>query len=172
MAPFEALYGYKCRSPICWDESAYKILLGPELVKRTANEVALIRQRMLTSQSRQKSYADLKRRDIEFVVGDKVFVKVSPSKGVFHFGKRGKLNPSYVGQFEILERVGKLAYRFALPPSAHPVHDVFHVSLLRQYVPDESHILNYDDIEVQPNGTYEERPVKIIERRIKMLHSK
>ena len=103
---------------------------------------------------------------------DKVFVRVSPSKGVFLFGKRGKLNPRYVGPFEILERVDKLAYRLALPSSDHPIHDVFHVSLLRQYVPDESHILSYDDIEVQPNGTYEERPVRILERRVKMLRSK
>ena len=172
MAPFEALYGRKCRSPICWDECADKILLGPELVERTVSEIALIRQRMQTAQSRQKSYADMKRRDIEFAMGDKVFVRVSASKGVFHFGKRGKLNPRYVGPFEILERVGKLAYRLALPPSVHPVHDIFHVSLLRQYVPDESHILNYDDIEVQPNGTYKERPVRFLERRIKMLRNK
>ena len=88
MAPFEALYGRKCRSPICWDENADKILLGPELVERTAAEVALIRQRMLTAQSRQKSYADLRRKTVEFAVGEKVFVRVSPSKGVFRFGKR------------------------------------------------------------------------------------
>ena len=131
MAPFEALYGRKCRSPICWDDNADKILLGPELVERTTADIALIRQRMLTAQSRQKSYADLKRRDVEFTSGDKVFVRVSPSKGVFRFGKREMLNPCYVGPFEIIERVGKLAYRLALPPSMHPVHNVFHVSLLR-----------------------------------------
>ena len=172
MAPFEALYGRKCRSPICWDENADKILLGPELVERTSADIALIRQRMLTAQSRQKSYADLKRRDVEFEVGDKVFVRVSPSKGVFRFGKRGKLNPRYVGPFEILDRVGSLAYRLALPPSAHPVHNVFHVSLLRKYIPDESHVLNYDDIEIQANMTYEERPVRILERREKQLRRK
>ena len=172
MAPFEALYGRKCRSPICWDENADKILLGPELVEKTTADIALIRQRMLTAQSRQKSYADLKRRDIEFVVGDKVFVRVSPSKGVFRFGKRRKLNPRYVGPFEILERIGKLTYRLALPPSAHPVHNVFHVSLLRKYVLDESHILSYDDIEIQSNATYEERPVRILEHRIKSLRNK
>ena len=172
MAPFEALYGRKCRSPICWDEVTDKILLGPELVERTAADIALIRQRMLTAQSRQKSYADLKRRDVEFSVGDKVFVRVSPSKGVFRFGKRGKLNPRYVGPFDVLERVGKLAYRLALPPSAHPVHNVFHVSLLHKYVPDESHILSYDDIEIQSNGTYEERPIRVLERHVKNLRRK
>ena len=172
MAPFEALYGRKCRSPICWDEATDKVLLGPELVERTAADVALIRQRMLTAQSRQKSYAYLKRRNVEFEVGSKVFVKVSLSKGVFRFGKRGKLNPRYVGPFEVLERVGSLAYRLALPPSAHPVHNVFHVSLLREYVPDESHVLSYADIEIQSNGTYEEKLVRILERRVKTLRNK
>ena len=139
MAPFEALYGRKCRSPICWDENADKILLGPELVERTTSDIALIRKRMLTAQSRQKSYADLKRRNVEFEVGDKVFVRVSPSKGVFRFGKRGKLNPRNVGPFEILDRVGTLAYRLALPPTTHPVHNVFHVSLLRKKRKDGAH---------------------------------
>ena len=109
----------------------------------------------------------MKRRDVEFEVGDKVFVRVSPSKGVFRFGKCGKLNPHHVGPFEILDRVGSLAYRLALPLSTHPVHNVFHVSLLRKYIPDESHVLNYDDIEIQANMTYEERPVRILERREK-----
>ena len=155
MAPFEALYGRKCRSPICWDNSADKVFLGPELVAQTTVDIALIRQRMLTAQSRQKSYVDLRRRKVEFTPGEKVFVRVSPSKGIFRFGKRGKLNPRYVGPFEILDRVGKQAYRLALPPSAHPVHNVFHVSLLRKYVLDDSHVLNYDDVEVQTDGTYE-----------------
>ena len=97
---------------------------------------------------------------------------MSPSKGVFRFGKRGKLNPRYVGPFEILDRVGTLAYRLALPPSAHPVHNVFHVSLLRKYVPDESHVLSYEDIEIQANGTYEEIPVRILECREKHLRNK
>ena len=77
-------------------------------------------------------------------------MKVSPTKGVFRFGKRGKLNPRFVGPFEILQKVGTVAYRLALPPTDHPVHDVFHISLLRKYVPDTSHVLSYEDIEVRP----------------------
>ena len=103
MAPFEALYGRKCRSPVCWDDATDAIHIGPELLEKTAEEVAMIRQRMLTAQSRQKSYADPRRREVNFEVGDKVFVKVSPTKGVFRFGKRGKLNPRYVGSFERLK---------------------------------------------------------------------
>ena len=93
MAPFEALYGRKCRSPVCWDDASDAIHIDLKLLEKTTEEVAMIRQRMLTAQSRQKSYADPRRREVNFEVGDKVFVKVSPTKGVFRFGKRGKLNP-------------------------------------------------------------------------------
>jgi hypothetical protein len=172
MTPFEALYGYKCRSPLCWDESAEAVILGPELLQETTTQIQMIRKRMLAAQCRQKAYADGKRRNLEFQVGEKVFVKVSPTKGVFRFGKRGKLNPRYVGPFEILDRVGAVAYRLALPPTAHPVHNVFHISLLRKYVSDPSHVLSYEDIEVQPTGTYEEEPIRILERRMKQLRTK
>ena len=97
---------------------------------------------MLTAQSRQKSYADKRRRPLEFEVGNHVLLKVSPTRGVFRFGKKGKLSPRYIGPFEILERVGNLAYRLALPPSLSRVHNVFHVSQLRKYVADTSHIIN------------------------------
>ena len=101
MAPFEALYGRKCRSPICWNEVGERKLLGPELVQLTTKKIQLIRERLLTAQSRQKSYADNRRRDLEFQVGDHVFLKVSPSKGVVRFGKKGKLSQRYIGPFEI-----------------------------------------------------------------------
>ena len=91
---------------------------------------------MLTTQSRQKSYADERRKDLEFDVGDMVFLKVAPMKGVLRFEKKGKLSPHFVGPFEILERIGPIAYRLALPPSLFAVHDVFHVSMLRRYVAD------------------------------------
>ena len=105
-------------------------------------------------------------------MGEKVFVKVSPTKGVFRFGKRGKLNPRYVGPFEILEKVGRIAYRLALPHTAHPVHKVFHISLLCKYVSDLSHILSYEDIEVRLTKTYEEELVRILKCRDKQLRTK
>uniref|UniRef100_A0A2N9G885 RNA-directed DNA polymerase n=1 Tax=Fagus sylvatica TaxID=28930 RepID=A0A2N9G885_FAGSY len=115
MAPYEALYGL--------------------------DKIKLIRGRMKAAQSRQKSYADKKRRKLELEVGDHVFLKVSPWKGVARFGKKGKLSPRYVGPFEILERVGPVAYRLALPPALSKIHDVFHVSALRKYIPHPSHVL-------------------------------
>ncbi|RVW18432.1 Transposon Ty3-G Gag-Pol polyprotein [Vitis vinifera] len=147
MAPFEALYGRKCRSPICWNDVGERKLLGPELVQLTVEKVALIKERLKATQSRHKSYADHRRRDLEFEVGDHVFLKVSPMKSVMRFGRKGKLSPRYVGPFEILERVGTLAYKVALPPSLSKVHNVFHVSTLRKYIYDPSHVVELEPIQ-------------------------
>ncbi|KAM6556474.1 hypothetical protein CsatB_003493 [Cannabis sativa] len=124
--------------------------------------------------SRQKSYADLKRRDIEFKVGDHVFLRVTPRKGlsVKRFGKRGKLSPRYVGPFQILDRVGSVAYRIALPPSLSGVHNVFHVSQLRKYVSDPSHVLSYETLGLQEDLSYNERPVKILDQKDRILRNK
>ena len=111
MAPFEALYGRPCRSPMCWGEVGDAPMLGPKEVKEMAEKVHLIRERMKTAQSRQKSYADHRRRPLEFAVGDLVFLKVSPMRGVVRFGKKGKLAPRYVGPFPVIERISLLAYR-------------------------------------------------------------
>ncbi|KAL5578261.1 hypothetical protein UlMin_019964 [Ulmus minor] len=126
---------------------------------------------MEVAQNRQKLYADKRRRPLEFEVGDLVFLKVAPFKGVIRFGKRGKLNPRYVGPYEILERVGKVAYRLALPPNLASVHNVFHVSMLKKYVPDASHILEQEPIELHEDLTYEEKPVQILDRKIKTLRN-
>ncbi|KAL5570692.1 hypothetical protein UlMin_020289 [Ulmus minor] len=127
---------------------------------------------METAQSRQKSYADKRRRPLEFQVGDSVFLKVAPFKGVIRFGKRGKLNPRYIGPYEVLERIGKAAYRLALPPNMASVHNVFHVSMLKKYVPDESHVLEQEPIELHEDLSYEEKPVQILDRKIKTLRNK
>ena len=104
--------------------------------------MSLIRQRLLTAQSRQKSYANVRRRPLEFEVGDHVFLKVMPKRGVVRFSKRGKLSPRFIGPFEILKMIGTVAYRLALPPSMSGVHEVFHVSMLQKYTPDPAHIVN------------------------------
>ncbi|XP_075524534.1 uncharacterized protein LOC142556932 [Primulina tabacum] len=127
---------------------------------------------MRTAQSRQKSYADQRRRDLEFAVGDHVFVKVAPMKGVMRFGKKGKLSPRFIGPFEILDRVGTLAYRVALPPNLAGVHNVFHVSMLRKYMANPSHVLNFEPLQLTPNLSYEERPVQILDRQEKKLRNK
>ena len=113
MAPYEALYGRKCRSPLCW-EIGERQLTGPKLVKITSEKVPIIQQRLKTTFNRQKSYADPKRKDVSFSAGDLVFLKVSPMKGVMRFGKKGKLDPRYIGPFEIRSRFGEVAYRLVL----------------------------------------------------------
>ncbi|GJZ83564.1 putative reverse transcriptase domain-containing protein [Tanacetum coccineum] len=114
-APFEALYGRKCRSPICWAEVGDAQLTGPEIIQETTKKIIQIKKRIQVGRDRQKSYADRRRKPLEFEVGDKVMLKVSPWKGVIRFGKRGKLNPRYIGPFKILAKVGTVAYRLELP---------------------------------------------------------
>jgi len=107
MAPFEALYGRRCRTPIYWEEVGSKPLLGPDLLRTTNEAIQKIKKRILTAQSHQKSYADIRRKDLEFEVGDHVFLKIAPVRGVLRFGRKGKLSPRFIGLFEILERVGQ-----------------------------------------------------------------
>ncbi|GKC48554.1 putative reverse transcriptase domain-containing protein [Tanacetum coccineum] len=115
VAPFEALYDRKCRSPVCWAEVREVQLTGPEIVLETTEKIIQIKQRIQAARDRQKSYADLKHKPMEFQVGDRVMLKVSPWKGVVRFGKRGKLNPRYVGPFKVLEKVGAVSYKIELP---------------------------------------------------------
>ncbi|GJT52733.1 putative reverse transcriptase domain-containing protein [Tanacetum coccineum] len=126
-APFEALYGRKCRSPIMWDEVGEGQLVGPELVQETIEKISHIKDRLKVARDRQKSYADKRRKPLEFSVGDYVLLKVSPWKGVVRFGKKGKLAPRFVGPFEIIKKVGPVAYRLDLPEELNGVHDTFHV---------------------------------------------
>ena len=143
MAPYEELYGRPCRSPLGWTEVGESSITGPDLIRDTFEMVSLIRQRLLISQSRQKSYVDVRRRPLELEVGDHVFLKVMPKRGVVRFDKRGKLSPRFIGPFEILERIGTVAYRLALPPSMSGVHKVFYISMLRKYIPDPAHVVDW-----------------------------
>ncbi|XP_028055927.1 uncharacterized protein LOC114260065 [Camellia sinensis] len=134
-------------------------LLGPEIVQLTTEKVRIIRERLKTAQSRQKSYADNRRRNLEFDVDSHVFVKVTPMKGHPRFGKMGKQTPRYVGPFQILEKVGPVAYRVALSPHMSQIHNVFHVSMLRGYLPDPSHVIDYHQIVLTDKLTYKEKPI-------------
>ena len=109
---------------------------------------------------------------MEFEVGDHVFLKVMPKRGVVRFGKRGKLSPRFIGPFEILERVGIVAYQLALPPSMIGVHEVFHISMLRKYTPDPAHVVDWGQIEVDTEGTFEAEPVCIVDSRDQVLRRK
>src|SRR4030095_4114154 len=137
-APFEALYGRKCRSPICWAEVGDSQLVGPETIQETTDKIVRIKQHIQDARDMQKSYADNRRKPLEFQVGDRVMLKVSPWKGVIRFGKKGKLAPRYVGPFEIIERIGPVAYRLNLPTQLGEVHETFHVSNLKKCLADES----------------------------------
>ncbi|GJW40446.1 reverse transcriptase domain-containing protein [Tanacetum coccineum] len=168
-APFEALYGRKCRSPVLWAEIGESSLIGPELVQETTDKVVLIKEKLKAARDRQKSYADNRRKPLEFEVGDRVMLKVSPWKGVIHFGKKGKLAPRYVGPFEILERVGPVAYRLRLPEELSGVHDTFHVSNLKKCLADASLRVPLDEIKVDKTLRFVEEPVEIMDREIKSL---
>ena len=148
-SPFEALYGRKCRTPLYWDQIGEKQLFGPEIIDDAEQMVQAVRENLRIAQSRQKSYADGKRRDLTFSVGDYVYLKVSPMRGICRFNVKGKLAPRYIGPFKMLERKGEVAYRLELPPSLSGVHDVFHILQLKKCprVPEEQAPL--DGLEVQ-----------------------
>ncbi|GJT77225.1 putative reverse transcriptase domain-containing protein [Tanacetum coccineum] len=168
-APFEALYGRKCRSPVCWAEVGEVQLTGPEIVQETTEKIVQIKQRMQAARDRQKSYADLKRKPMEFQVGDKVMLKVSPWKGVVRFGKRGKLNPRYVGPFKVLEKVRSIAYKLELPQELSRVHNTFHVSNLKKCYADEPLAVPLDGLHFDDKLQFVEEPVEIMDREVKRL---
>ncbi|GJZ13569.1 putative reverse transcriptase domain-containing protein [Tanacetum coccineum] len=165
-APFEALYGRKCRSPICWAEVGDAQLTGPEIVHETTEKIIQIKKRIQAARDRQKSYADRRRKPLEFEVGDKVMLKVSPWKGVIRFGKRGKLNPRYIGPFKILDRVGTIAYRLELPKQLSRVHSTFHVSNLKKCFVDEPLAIPLDEIQIDDKLNFIEELVKIMDQEV------
>ena len=172
MAPFEALYGRKCRTLVCWDEVGERRLIVLELVHITLEKVKVVRDNLKKVRNRQKSYANNRRRDLQFKTGDPVFLKISPWKSVLRFGKRGKLNPRFIGPYEIISKVGPVAYRLKLPPESSRIHDTFNVSMLRKYIPDPSHVLREQPVQLKENLTYEETPVQIVDHKEQVLRSK
>ncbi|GJV94023.1 hypothetical protein Tco_1541836 [Tanacetum coccineum] len=144
-------------------------LTGPELVQETTERIIQIKQRIQTARDRQKSYADLKRKPMEFQVGDKVMLKVSPWKGVVRFGKRGKLNPRYVGPFKVLKKVGAVAYKLELPQELSRVHNTFHVSNLKKCYSDDPLVVPLEGLQVDDKLHFVEEPVEIMDREVKQL---
>ncbi|XP_017647696.1 uncharacterized protein LOC108487867 [Gossypium arboreum] len=144
-------------------------VLGQKLAFETKDKVRLIQDRLKAASDRQNSYADLHRRDIEYFVGDCVFLKVSPCKKVLRFGRKGKLSPRFIGLYRILKHVGPVAYQLELPSKLDRIHDVFHVSMLRRYQSDSSHVVSVKEIEVRLDLTFEEESVHILDRDIKVL---
>nr|GEX97782.1 putative reverse transcriptase domain-containing protein [Tanacetum cinerariifolium] len=163
VAPFEALYGRKCNSPVCWAEFGEVQLLGPEIVQQTTEKIIQINKRIQATRDRQKSYADLKRKPVEFQVGDRVMLKVSPWKGVVHFCKWGKLNPRYVGPFKVLEKVRSVAYKLELPQELSRVHNTFHVSNLKRCYADEPLAVSLDGLYFDDKLHFMEEPIEIMD---------
>ncbi|KAA3484737.1 reverse transcriptase [Gossypium australe] len=153
MASYEALYGRKCRTPLYWTELSEKQIHRVDLIREIEEKVKVIRDCLKVALNRQKSYADLKRKDIEFQIGDKMFWKVSLWKKILRFGQKGKLSPRFIWPYEIIERIGPVAYRLALPLELEKIHNVFH-------------------IEIELDMTYSEDPIRILAREIKELRNK
>nr|GEW82758.1 putative reverse transcriptase domain-containing protein [Tanacetum cinerariifolium] len=167
--PFEALYGRKCRSPVCWTEVGEAQILGSELIQETAEKIIQIKQKMQVARDRQKSYANKKHKPMDFQVGDKVMLKVSPWKGVVRFGKWGKLNPRYVGPFRVLEKVRTVAYKLELPQELSRVHNTFYVSYLKKCYSDDPLTVPLDGLRIDDQLHFVEEPVEIMDREVKRL---
>ncbi|GJZ44845.1 putative reverse transcriptase domain-containing protein [Tanacetum coccineum] len=167
--PFEALYGHKCRSPICWAEVGDSQLTGPEIVHQTTKKIIQIKSRMQAAHDRQKGYTDVRRKPLEFQVGDRVMLKVSPWKGVICFGKRGNLNPRYIGPFKILAKVGTVAYQLKLPEKLSRVYNTLHILNLKKCLFDKTQVIPLDEIHIDDKLHFIEEPVEIMDREVKRL---
>nr|GEV79465.1 putative reverse transcriptase domain-containing protein [Tanacetum cinerariifolium]GEV89159.1 putative reverse transcriptase domain-containing protein [Tanacetum cinerariifolium] len=166
---FEALYGRKCRSPVCWAEVGDSQLTRLEIIHETTEKIVKIKSRIQATRDRQKRYADKRRKPLEFQVGDKVMLKVSPWKGVIRFGKRGKLNLRYTGPFKILAKVGTVAYHLELQEQLSRVHSTFHVSNLKKCLSDETLVILLDEIQIDDKLHFIEEPIEIMDREVKHL---
>lgn len=171
-SPFEVLYGRKCRTPLMWSEVGDRIVESPDFIKAAEEKIAEVRENLRIAQSRQKSYADKRRRELEFEVGDHVYLKVSPIRGTRRFRVRGKLAPRYIGPYPITRRIGAVAYKLKLPEQLSDVHDVFHVSQLRKClrVPEEQVIP--DMLDIQDDLRYQEVPIKILDTTVRRTRTR
>ncbi|GKB38920.1 putative reverse transcriptase domain-containing protein [Tanacetum coccineum] len=169
-ASFKTLYGRRCRSPVCWAEVGDAQLTGPEIIHETTEKIIQIKKRIQVARDRQNSYTDRRRKPLEFEVRDKVMLKVSPWKGVIRFGKRGKLNPRYIGPFKILAKVGTVAYRLELLEKLSQVHSTFHISNLKKCFSEEPLAIQLDEIQIDDKLNYIEESVEIMDREVKRLN--
>ncbi|GJS54772.1 putative reverse transcriptase domain-containing protein [Tanacetum coccineum] len=169
VAPYEALYERKCRSPICWSEVGDNQLTGPELIHDTTEKIVQIKNGFLIACSRQKSYMDRRLKPLEFEVGDMVLLKVSPWKGTVRIGKRRKLSPRYIGPFKIVARVGPVAYTLELPKELKGIHITFHVSNLKKCLAKGDVVVPIEEIQLDDKLHMIEEPVEIIDKEVKQL---
>nr|GEX76590.1 putative reverse transcriptase domain-containing protein [Tanacetum cinerariifolium] len=168
-APYEALYGRKCRSPACWSEVGDSQLISLELICDTTKKIVQVKKCLLAACSRQKSYADKRLKPLEFQVGDTVLIKVSPWKGAVRFRKRGKLSLRYIGSFKIIARVGLVAYTLELPKELKGIHSNFHVSNLKKCLAEDDLVVLIDEIQLDDKLHMIEEPVEVMDREVKRL---
>ncbi|XP_070032303.1 uncharacterized protein [Nicotiana tomentosiformis] len=167
MALNKALYERRFHSLAGWFELGEDRLLGTDLVRDAMEKVKVIQERLHTTQSRQKSYADIEVRDVAYMVGENVLLRVSPMKGVMRFRKKGKLSSRYIGPFKMLKRIGEVSYKLSLPPSLLGVQPVFHVFILQKYYGDPSHLLDFSTVQLDGDLTYNVEPVPILDRHVR-----
>jgi hypothetical protein len=168
MSPFEALYSRKCNTPVSWDNPDDRTVVGPELLKEMEDQMIKIKQNLKVAQDRQKHYADKNRTHREFKVGDHVFLKVKANRSSLKLGSYAKLAAIFCGPFEILEIFGPVAYMIAFPSSMF-VHIVFHVSLLKKYIPNVNHVIDWNVIQVEQEGIFQVHLVRILDWKVKKL---
>jgi hypothetical protein len=172
MAPFEMIHDHRCRTPLFWSETGERKVFGPDILQEVAKQVRMVRENLRVAQLRQNSYAGHWRRELSFEVGDFVYLKVSPMRGLRRFKVRGKLTVRFIGPFKITEKRGEVAYQLELPPQLSDVHDVFHVSQLKKClrVPEEQ--IPMKDLDAKENLSYQEYPVKILETCERVIQNK
>jgi hypothetical protein len=163
MAPFEALYGRRCRTPFNRSQPGEIEIFGPDLVSEAERKVKVIRKNLEASEARQKSYHNKRRKPLHIEVGDYVYLKVSPTKGMQRFGIKGKLAPRYIGPYEIIEACGPVAYKLKLPPKMSTIHSVFHVSQLKKCVRLPTEVMTEPDVEIELDLSYQEHPSKVLD---------
>ena len=172
MAPVEALYGRRCRTPLNLSQTGEREIFGPDLVLEAERKVKVIRKNLEAAQARQKSYHDKRRKPLHFEVGDHVYLKVSPTKGVQRFRIKGKLAPRYIGPYEIIEACGPVAYKLKLPQKMSSIHNVFQVSQLKMCIRLPTEVLIEPEMEIEPNQSYQEYPSKILDCKERSTHAK
>jgi hypothetical protein len=172
MAPFEVLYGRRCHTPLNWTEPEEKAIFGPDLVEEAKATASHIQENLRAARSLQESYTNKRHRPLEFTVGDHVYLKVSPMKGMKRFGMKGKLAPRYIGPFPILEKCGNIAYKLELPPSLAGVHYIFHVSQLKKCIKAPMDVVLLEVTPLEADLTYPEHPVKTMDQKDRVTRRK
>jgi hypothetical protein len=164
MAPFETLYGRQCRTPLNWIELGEKAIFGPDIVVEAEATIHRIQENLKVAKLHQESYANKRHRPLQFEIGDRIYLKVSPMKSVKRFGVKGKLSPRYIGPFSIPEKCGNVAYKLELPPSLAGVRDIFHVSQLKKCLKGPVDVVLPEVAPLETDLTYPEHPIKILDQ--------